>query len=165
MLISIVVGSVLFTNVARGIKHPIRNVDTSTSLDKAGDPVKVLLDANPNCEVCTFIKYIPGPIGKAGVAYKSAQILDLTGAQRIVFFAKGQLGGENVAFVAIGKPSNTQPVPPNIFTNINFAVISKNITLTSDWQRYQLSLNGTGTTGVSDPFGFIVSKVRTQIKA
>ena len=45
-------------------------------------------------------QYIPGPIGKAGVAYKSAQPLDLTGAQRIVFFAKGELGGENVSFVS-----------------------------------------------------------------
>ena len=91
-----------------------------------------------------------------------AQTLDLTGAQRIVFFAKGQLGGENVAFVAIGKPSNTPPVSPNIFTNLNFAVISKNVTLTNDWRRYQLSLNGIDFKGVTDQFGFIVSKVRTQ---
>ena len=162
VLISIVVGSILFANEARGIKNPIRNVDSSTSLDKAGDPVKVSLDANPNCEICTFIKYIPGPIGKAAVAYKSAQPLDLTGAQRIVFFAKGQLGGEKVAFVAIGKPSNTQPVSPNIFTNLSFAVISKNVTLTNDWRRYQLSLNGIDFKGITDQFGFIVSKVRTQ---
>ena len=65
VLIGIVVGSVVFANEARGIKNPIRNVDSSTSLDKAGDPVKVSLDANPNCEICTFIKYIPGPIGKS----------------------------------------------------------------------------------------------------
>ena len=97
VLIGILVGSVVFANNARGIKSPIRNVDSSTSLDRAGDPVKVSLDANPSCEVCTFIKYIPGPIGKTGVAYKSAQPLDLTGAQRIVFFAKGELGGENVS--------------------------------------------------------------------
>ncbi|MDQ6668649.1 MAG: hypothetical protein M3Y53_10565, partial [Thermoproteota archaeon] len=163
MLIGILVGSVVFANEARGIKSPIRNVDSSTSLDRAGDPVKVSLDANPSCEVCTFIKYIPGPIGKTGVAYKSAQPLDLTGAQRVVFFAKGELGGENVSFVAIGKPSNTKPVAPNIFTNLNFAVISKNVTLTNDWRRYQLSLNSSGTTGVTDPFGFIVSGVRAQI--
>src|SRR5207245_8750171 len=49
----------------------------------------------------------------------------------------------------------------------NFAVISKNVTLTNNWARYQLSLNGTGVTnatGVTDPFGFIVSKVRSQIQ-
>ena len=162
VLVGILVGSVVFANEARGIKNPIRNVDSSTSLDKAGDPVKVSLDANPSCEICTLVKYIPGPIGKTGVAYKSAQPLDLTGAQRIVFFAKGVLGGENVSFVAIGKPSNTKPVAPNIFTNLNFAVISKNITLTDDWRRYQLSLNGIDFKGVTDQFGFIVSKARTQ---
>ena len=151
----------------------------STFLDKAGDAVSrsgnpaqslsanfvACYDCNGNCEMCQFIKYMPGPIGKAGVAYKSAQTLDLSGAKRIVFFAKGELGGENVAFVAIGKPSNIPPVPPNIFTNLNFAVIRKNVTLTNEWPRYQLSLNGIDLTGVTDPFGFIVSKVRSQSHA
>jgi hypothetical protein len=158
---------------------PIRNIETSPLLDKAGDAVSTTgypvqpnlkisshaMTADGNCEMCQFIKYVPGPTGKAGVAYKSAETLDLGGAQRIVFFAKGELGGENVAFVAVGKPSNTSPVPPNIFTNLKFAVISKNITLTNEWARYQLSLNGSDLTGVTDPFGFIVSKVRSQSQA
>ena len=90
-------------------QFPIRNVEFSTSLDKAGDPLQVSTGAMTvaGCEICQFVKYMPGPIGKAGVAYKSAQTLDLSGAHRIVFFAKGELGGENVSFVAIGKPSNT----------------------------------------------------------
>ena len=148
-------------------QFPIRNVEFSTSPDKAGDPATVSVGpmTGAGCEVCSFIKYIPGVIGKAGVAYKSAQTLDLSGAKRIVFFAKGQLGGENVAFVAIGKPSTTSPVPPNIFSNLNFAVISKNVTLTKTWERYQLSLNVSSLTGVTDPFGFIVSKVRSQAPA
>ncbi len=155
---------------------PIRNIEMSKFLDKAGDAMSrsgsfaqsylqissTAMTADGNCEMCQFIKYMPGPIGKAGVAYTPVQTLDLTGTQRIVFFAKGQLGGENVAFVAIGKPSTTSPVSPNIFTNLNFAVISKNVTLTNDWQRYQLSLNGIDFKGVTDQFGFIVSKVRTQ---
>jgi hypothetical protein len=154
---------------------PIRNIEMSKFLDKAGDAmprsgsfaqpylqISSAMTADGNCEMCQFIKYMPGPIGKAGVAYTPVQTLDLTGAQRIVFFAKGQLGGENVAFVAIGKASNTIPVSPNIFRNLNFGVISKNVTLTNDWQRYQLSLNGIDFKGVTNQFGFIVSKVRTQ---
>jgi hypothetical protein len=158
---------------------PIRNIETSPLLDRAGDAVstsgnpaqpnlKILshaMTADGNCEMCQFIQYIPGPAGKAGVAYKSAQTLDLSGAHRVVFFAKGELGGENVAFVAVGKPSNTSPVPPNIFTNLKFGVISKNITLANEWARYQLTLNGSDLTGVTDPFGFIVSKVRSQSQA
>jgi len=156
---------------------PLRNIETSTFLDKAGDALSRsggfvqpylqtshTMTPDGNCEMCQFIRYIPGPIGKAAVAYISTQTLDLSDAKRIVFFAKGELGGENVAFVAIGKPSsNTLPTTgPNIFKNLNFAVISKNITLTNDWTRYELSLNGLGTTGVTDPFGFVVSKVRSQ---
>lgn len=155
---------------------PIRNIEMSKFLDKAGDAMSrsgsfaqpylqifsTAMTPDGNCEMCQFIKYMPGPIGKAGVAYSPVQTLDLTGAKRIVFFAKGELGGENVAFVAIGKPSNSQPVSPNIFTNLSFAVISKNVTLTNDWRRYQLSLNGIDFKGITDQFGFIVSKVRTQ---
>jgi hypothetical protein len=158
---------------------PIRNIEMSKFLDKAGDAISrsgsfvqpylqissTTMTTDGNCEMCQFIKYMPGPIGKAGVAYTPVQTLDLSGAQRIVFFAKGELGGENVAFVAIGKASNAQPVSPNIFRNLNFAVISKNVTLTNDWRRYQLSLNGIDFKGVTDQFGFIVSKVRTQSQA
>jgi hypothetical protein len=153
------------TQPASTSQFPIRNVEFSTSLDKAGDPIQVTIGegADADCEICQFIKYIPGPVGKAGVAYKSAQTLDLSGAKRVVFFAKGELGGEHLSFIAIGKPSNTSPVLPNIFTNLKFAVISKNVTLTNEWARYQLGLNVTGATGVTDPFGFIVSKVRTQV--
>jgi hypothetical protein len=145
----------------------IRNIEFSTSLDKAGDPLQVSTIASSgdrNCQVCSFIEYMPGPIGKAGAAYKSTQVLDLSGAQRVVFFARGEFGEENVAFVAIGKSSNTDspPVLPDIFPNLTFAVISKNVTLTNNWARYELSLNGSGTTGVTDPFGFIVSKIKNQ---
>ena len=183
-LISLIAATLLFANIfpannkisvlgqianaqTQPPQFPIRNVEFSTSPDKAGDPATVSIGPmmGSGCEVCSFIKYIPGVIGKAGVAYKSAQTLDLSGAKRIVFFAKGQLGGENVAFVAIGKPSTTSPVPPNIFSNLNFAVISKNVTLTKTWERYQLSLNVSSLTGVTDPFGFIVSKVRSQAPA
>ena len=137
-------------------------------LDEAGDPLKVSTIAGTGdrkCKVCSFIEYIPGPIGKVGVAYKSTEALDLRDAQRIVFLARGELGGETVSFVAIGKSSNTdaQAVPPNLFSNLDFAVISKNVTLTNNWARYELSLNGSGTTGVTGPFGFIVSKIKNQL--
>jgi len=158
---------------------PIRNIETSPLLDKAGDAVSTTgnpaqsnlkisshaMTPDGNCEMCQFIQYIPGPTGRAGVAYKSAQTLDLSGAHRVVFFAKGELGGENVAFVAIGKPSNSSSISPNIFANLKFAVIGKDVTLTNEWTRYQLSLNGSDLTGVTDPFGFVLSKVRSQSQA
>lgn len=156
---------------------PIRDIETSTILDKAGDAVsrsgnlpqpylQISHTMTPDgaCEMCQFIKYSPGPIGMAGVAYASAQPVDLNGAKRIVFFAKGELGGEQVAFVAMGKPSpNTSlSAGSSIFKNLNFAVISKNVTLTNDWTRYELSLSGSDQRDVTDLFGFVVSDVRNQ---
>ena len=97
---------------------------------------------------------MPGPNGKAGIAYRSNTALDLTGAQRIVFFAKGELGGENLAFVVIGKDktngqtSNTLSASPQIFKKLTFAV-SQNVTLVNDWKRYQISLNGIDLTGAT----------------
>ena len=35
-------------------------------------------------------------MGFAGIAYKADKNYDLSNAQRVVFFAKGQNGGENV---------------------------------------------------------------------
>jgi hypothetical protein len=158
---------------------PIRNVEKSPLLDKAGDALstfghpaqpnlKILsheMTADGNCEMCQFIKYTPGQIGKAGVAYKSAETLNLDGALRVVFFARGAQGGEKIAFVALGKPFDTSTSPLNIFKDIKFSVISKNITLTSQWARYQVSLNGSDMTNVIDPFGFIVYKVRDHTEA
>lgn len=137
----------------------LRNIEDSISLDRGGDPLQVSNYTNitdRNCEVCSFINYIPGPLGKAGVAYRSSQTLDLTGAQRIVLFAKGEFGGEKLAFVALGKHSNTISTQQNLFPNLSFKVITKNVTLTPTWTKYELNLTDSGTTGITDPFGFIL---------
>jgi hypothetical protein len=156
------------TQPSPSANFPIHGIEKSPISDKAADaqtPSALQVFSIPsldgNCEMCQVIKYIPGPLGKAALAYKFAQTLDLTGAKRIVFFAKGEIGGENIAFLGAGKPSNAQiKLPSKIFTNLNFSEISKNVTLTNDWQRYQLSLNGLNLKGVTHPFGFIISKVR-----
>lgn len=158
---------------------PITNVEKSPLLDKAGDAFSIFghppqpnlkisshaMTADGNCEMCQFVQYIPGQIGKAGIAYKSAETLNLYGALRVVFFARGDQGGEKIAFVALGKPSNTPTSALNIFKDVKFSVISKNITLTSQWHRYQMSLNGSDMTNVIDPFGFIVYKFRDHTEA
>ena len=162
---------------AEAISFPLRNIENFKSIDLAGDAAngtKSLtintnaLTGDGNCEICQLITFTPGPNGKAGIAYRSNTALDLTGAQRIVFFAKGELGGENLAFVAIGKDktngqtSNTLSASPQIFKKLTFAVSTQNVTLVNDWKRYQISLNGIDLTGVTAPFGIIVSKDRHQ---
>ena len=162
---------------AEAISFPLRNVEDFKLMDRAGDAENSstslttntnVLTADGNCEICQLITFTPGPSGKAGIAYRSNNALDLTGAQRIVFFAKGELGGENLAFVAIGKDKtngqtpNTLLASPKIFKKLTFAVTTQNVTLINDWKRYQISLNGIGLTGVTAPFGIIVTKDRHQ---
>jgi hypothetical protein len=127
-----------------------------------------IMTSDGNCEHCDVITYTPGLQGWAGIAFKSNKLLDLTGAHRIVFFAKGNTGRENVAFVAVGKNvsspvSNSSLTSTHTFKNVRFAVTSQNITLTSDWKRYELSLDGRNMTSISYPFGFIVLKGKQQV--
>ena len=42
-------------------------------------------------------------MGKAGFSYNFGKPVDLSGAQRLVFFAKGQKGGETLTIFSIGK--------------------------------------------------------------
>ena len=158
---------------------PIRNVEHFDSIDRAGDAetqpasLKVSSDSmtpDGNCEHCELITYTPGPQGWAGIAFKSNRLLDLSAAGRIIFFAKGNMGGENVAFVGVGKNlsatgsqvSNFSLTPTHTFKNLRFAVISQNITLTSEWKRYELSVDGRDMASISHPFGFIVMKGKNQ---
>ena len=107
------------------------------------------------CEECQFIVYKPGTTtGRPVIAYTSATPLDLTDAKRIVFFAKGELGGETIRALAIGKPPGMVVTPP--LTAFRFEVVSPDIVLTTDWTRYELNVDGLDLTGVSVPFGLVI---------
>ena len=148
---------------------PVRNVENLAKL-YAGDALNGALAikydtmSTTGCEMCQIAIYRPnmaGNKGVAAVAYSSNETLDLTGANRIVFFAKGELGGERLSFLAIGGPSNSSAstVP---FTNLTFSLVTNNITLANDWTRYELSLNGTDLTNIEYPFAFIVERGRNN---
>jgi hypothetical protein len=132
-------------------------------------------------ECCQVIQYTPGPIGIAGVTFKGEQAFDLSGAKRVVFFAKGQQGGENLRFLAAGTTTGNSsineqtsgPLPPfnngssqpssallsspaDIFQGKNFGRITENLILDRNWNRYQISLEGIDLNGIIDPFGFIM---------
>ena len=89
------------------------------------------------CEQCQFIVY--KPITKKErpvIAYASETPFDLSGAKRIVFFAKGELGGETIKALAIGKSPDLVSTPA--LNALQFEVVSPNIVLTNDWKRYEL---------------------------
>ena len=84
---------------------PLQSIEEDTPFTTAGD-VAALTVRNVSsgsgsiCEGCQVLVYNTGasPIGDVGVAYTPSSPLDLTGAKRLVFFARGELGGEVIRF-------------------------------------------------------------------
>ena len=138
-------------------------------------------------ECCQLIQYTPGPIGVAGITFKDNNGFDLTNAKRVVFFAKGQQGGESVTFLAAGsslgnnsindgtlsqippsgaesgQPSVTSvSLPADIFNDKRFGRITQDLVLDSEWKRYEISLEGLDLKSITDPFGFVVTNNNTS---
>jgi hypothetical protein len=118
------------------------------------------LEPDDNCEFCTEVIYNPGKEGVAAVAYQVDK-MDLTLSKRIVFFAKGQNGGEQLSFVAGGKNiANGSGVIENVdgdlFPDQGFALMTKKITLYNHWKRYEISLISNDLWQITHPFGFII---------
>ena len=108
------------------------------------------------------VVYTPGPQQEAGLAYKDDK-LDLGNSQRIVFFAKGQPSEQKTSVVAVG--NETQVSSKNdteIFAKINFSVVTDNVSLTNDWQRFEIGLNGTALSDATYPFGIQLVADSTQ---
>ena len=164
---------------------PLYNIEHIPLITKVGDAATGksfklnpgFVSTDNTCEMCLRAEYTPSTEGKAGFAYNFDKPVDLSGAQRIVFFAKGQKGGETLTVFSIGKNTvdtrksgnvaQLQTASPTelerLFKNIKYSVITQNITLTSDWKRYQIPLNATDMKGVVSPFGIIVQKDRMKI--
>ena len=125
---------------------------------------KDFIDPTHSCDFCNRIEYSPGQEKKAGIAYR-IDGLDLKGYQRIVFFARGEQGGENVSFVAIGRISSG-PNSNNVdsFPYQDFAVTTKNVTLNDFWKRYEISLKESQLDKVTYPFGFVISGHESGVK-
>jgi PKD domain/Bacterial Ig domain len=119
------------------------------------------IDPEHHCEGCSRMVYTPGSQGEAGLAYKDNN-LDLGNSQRIVFFAKGP-PNKQVAFVAAGNDSMlTKSNDTDLFPKINFTVVTDNVTLKNDWQRFEIGLNGTALSDATYPFGIQFSADSTQ---
>jgi hypothetical protein len=147
------------------------NVEDSPLIERGGEAKfysrlmidNDIMDDMNACHHCNKIEYTPGEEGKAGIAYMNDK-LDLRGYQRIVFFARGQHGGEVVSFVAIGRSTYT-PATKNVdtFPNQDFAITTKNVTLGEFWKRYEISLDKTRLEDVTHPFGFVITGPEPEV--
>src|SRR5919106_179434 len=147
--------------------------------ERTGDPVRVetqMTDADRNCEMsCIFVEFTPGRNGKAGLAYVGDSPMDLSGARRVHFFLMGDKGGEMVKVYVAGKspssgqnasgqlPSgqNASGLRPDSLFKEKFAKTGA-ITLTNDWERYEISLAGVDLTGITAPFAIELLKGRSS---
>jgi PKD domain-containing protein len=122
------------------------------------------VDPENHCEFCTFIEYTPGPRGAAGFAYESDAGLDLTDAKKMRFWIMGEEGNERIKFKIAGKSfDNIEDRRPNrptnsIFESERFALTTEEVTLASDWRRYEVDLSGIDLDDITHPFGFELSK-------
>jgi len=142
-----------------GTASPIKVGDATTSSRLTID--NNFVDPSHNCERCTKLVYTPGPQREAGLAYKDDK-LNLDNSHRIVFFARGQ-SDLRVSFVAVG--NDTQLSSKNdtdIFPKINFSVVTDNVSLTNDWRRFEIGLNGTALSDASYPFGIQLAADSSQ---
>lgn len=123
--------------------------------DAAAGPLVVKVDPgylDEHCEYCFKISYSPYLAGKAGLAWKTAQPLDVQGAQRMVFWARGEYGGEQIRIMILGKPNGTDTSieDEKVFDNLGFVSASEPITLKSRFQAYQVDVPTVGTENFND---------------
>jgi hypothetical protein len=141
----------------------LRATDTTGDAEVDPNSLKISSDFSDE-ESAHTIQYTPAALGFAGIAYQADKNYDLSTAQRVVFFAKGQNGGENVTFAAVGRNENTAVFNDtaetfgSAFNNQNFTLISEDVSLVNDWRRYQISLEGVNLDRISHPFAFIVNQ-------
>jgi len=108
---------------------------------------------------CVKINYVPGNIGWAGIYWLNSPNnwcdgtdLSSEGYNQIVFYAKGENGGELIEFKAgdVKCPDNNQQ-------RDSFSASLGRIRLTRDWQRYIINLHGKNMSNVIGIFCWVAS--------
>ncbi len=97
-----------------------------------------------------------GPLSWAGIAWQHPANnwgdqdggFDLTGASKLVVWARGEYGGEKVTF-GVGLNGSDKAFPDSAI------VKTKTITLTDQWQKFEIDLDGEDLTSLKT--GFVVT--------
>ncbi|MDR0851506.1 MAG: hypothetical protein LBN36_03320 [Clostridiales Family XIII bacterium] len=81
---------------------------------------------------------------------------DLSGAEKLVFYAKGASGGERVEFFTAGlgydHGNNRQK-----YADSSRKITLDTVTLTNEWERYEISLKRKNLSRIACGFGFVAS--------
>jgi hypothetical protein len=118
------------------------------------------VDSENHCDFCIAMEYTPGPSGRAIVALWNSEPLDLGSAKKLVFSARGENGGERLVTYAAGSDvanrlaDASSTIPENSgLADVRFSA-SKDLTLTTQWQRYEMDLENTDLSQVTHAFAF-----------
>lgn len=154
--------------VYRDINHPANHffvrakmpADGKGSMDEDWDQNSY---SGSTCIRCTFEKGEPDWAGfyfQNGVYYigdpgpqqnwgsEPSAGYDLTGASKLVFYARGDRGGERVEFFVGGITGNYPDTCPKVSAGFR--------TLTKEWQRFEIDLRGRDLSYMIDGFGWVV---------
>ncbi|WP_337862418.1 hypothetical protein [Nitrososphaera sp.] len=130
-----------------------------------------IIDTRRHCEFCTSIDYKPGlTTDNLDLSWASDRNFNISGAKKVTFYVMGDEGGEKVNFKAAGKKIDRM-VNGKAEKAVNFDVVTQPVTLTKDWEKFEIDLSKSDLTGVSNPFGIGIEKgyndkpVRIFVKA
>lgn len=152
--------------VAEAATLPLDVKQTFRLVEKSGDakdnPSRIKIDSEfidpeEHCEFCYRIEIDPGATGKTGAMLKANKLFNLEDAQRLILYARGEVGGEDVRFNAAGKYVD-RPNGGNAAKLMKFAFASEGTNLDKQWQRYEMDLSNTDLTDITHGFGFEVDR-------
>jgi hypothetical protein len=150
----------LSRSFAEASQIPLDVKETFSSIQKTDDgkanpsSIKIdseFVDPDEHCEFCYRIEYTPGAIGKGGALFKTDKAVDLTESNRISFFAKGGVGGEQIQVSAAGKNLDNAKA-------VKFGITSKDVVLGNSWKKYEMDLSNVDLKAITHGFALKVNK-------
>ena len=86
------------------------------------------------------------------------QGLDLTGTEKLVFYARGEKGGEKVQFFTAGFGRNAETGRATVtYPDSAKKYATEFVTLSADWQRYEIDLTGADMHYICCGFGYVLN--------
>lgn len=122
-----------------------------------------IVDSRRGCEFCTVVEFRDGPSSDIPeVSWAADRSFNIRGAQKVTFYAMGDEGGEEVRFMAAGKEIETN-LDGRLTSVLDFDVRTKPVTLTNEWEKFEVDLAGADLASVTSAFGIEPTEGQTVL--
>ena len=101
---------------------------------------------------------IPGPAAALNNPENSKTGLDLTGAEKLVFYARGDIGSERVEFFMGGLGWDGRLYPDSAKQSMGY------VALTNEWKRFEIPLDGIDLSHIGCGFGWVANNTNNPDK-